>query len=168
MYLKLHNYLTHDCGKTSEHPLIVEKVKDSQHHCFHCCYVRCTILLVAVEGMSWPKTGANHHHARLELQDNGRVFKKLLVYSVIMHFTGHIQFRDSCNSDLNGVSLSYEFIQILYTLCEVCSMKLTRTESTLTIAIPQIDKKRLFQREASICNIDKYDLIHKSEPLKSD
>ena len=30
--------------------------------------------------MSWPKTGATHYYAQLELPDKGRAIKKLVVF----------------------------------------------------------------------------------------
>ncbi len=47
--------------------------------CNYCCYVRCATLIVWVEGMPWPKTGATQYHTQKGLPDKGRAIKGLFV-----------------------------------------------------------------------------------------
>ncbi len=46
--------------------------------------VRSKTLIVGVEGMSWPKTGANHYHAQQGFSDKGCSIKRVgcLLYSI--------------------------------------------------------------------------------------
>ncbi len=43
----------------------------------YCCYVICAILIVRVEEMPWPKTGASNFHAQLGLPDKSLAIKGL-------------------------------------------------------------------------------------------
>ncbi len=47
--------------------------------CTYCYYVRCTTLIVWLEGKPWPKTGTAKYHAQLGFPDNGRTIKVLVV-----------------------------------------------------------------------------------------
>ncbi len=56
-------------------PVIAIDVKS----CAYCCYDRSWILIVWVEGMSWPQWGATQYNEQLGLPDKGRTIKGLVV-----------------------------------------------------------------------------------------
>ncbi len=75
------------CSASARHGKVVlgpnRVIAKDVKSCTYCCYVKCTTLIIRVEGMSWPQTDATHYQAKLGLPEKDRAIKWLVVGYVL-------------------------------------------------------------------------------------